>query len=226
MVTTIGRFLNQIAVYIALACGLAAAYFLYVLLREWRAKARAAFGVERDIAQGEMLGALTRAAIFVAIGALVFGLGWLGGQVEEDETEAARPTQAQATSPSTPPPTPQTGEPTPATTPTSSLPTLPPELGETSEPPTLMPTGQAASATPSQQRARVAVFGGVWLRDAPNGGTIVVLPQETVVEFLEGREFAGTEDWQHVRVVSVPVVSDAQAGQEGWVAAQYLEMLP
>jgi len=225
MVATIGRFLNQIAVYLSLACGLAAAYFLYVTFREWRARARAAFGVERDIAQGEMLGAAARAAVFVTIGLVVFGVGWLGGQAEGDEQEATRPPQVQITPQLSPPPTPQLGEPTPETTPATPLPTLPPEFGETAELPTLMPTS-LVSPTPARQTARVAVFGGVWLRDAPNGGTIVVLPLETVVEFLEGREFAGAEDWQHVRVLSVPPNSEAQAGQEGWVAAQYLELNP
>jgi hypothetical protein len=79
---------------------------------------------------------------------------------------------------------------------------------------------------PTPQTAVVNEFGGVWLRDAPNGGTIVVLLQGTVVELLEGREFAGNYEWQKVRVMSTPPNSAAQVGQEGWAAFQFLQVGP
>jgi hypothetical protein len=76
---------------------------------------------------------------------------------------------------------------------------------------------------PTPQTAQVSVFGGVWLRDAPNGGTIDVLPQDSIVQLLEGREFAGAYEWQQTRVLSTPPGSEALVGLEGWVAGQFLE---
>lgn len=226
MLETIGGFLSQISNFIAIACGLAAAYFLYVTLREWRVKLRAAFGVERDIAQSEMVGSVIRAAIFVSLGVAIFGLGWLGGQAKSEEPDSTTPPQAQTTAQATQPPTLQPGETAQIATATIELPTLPPELGETAAPLPIEATPQLSPTPAGQQRARVSVYGGVWLRDAPNGGTIVVLLQETNVDLLEGHEFAGNEDWQKVRVTNVPPGSEAQVGQEGWVAHQYLEISP
>ena len=94
---------------------------------------------------------------------------------------------------------------------------IPPLPLEATQPPVIEPTPELA---------RVTAFGGVWLRDAPNGGTIEILPQETIVEFLEGREFSGAYDWQRVRVLNTPPGSEALESLEGWVAAQFLEVSP
>jgi hypothetical protein len=54
------------------------------------------------------------------------------------------------------------------------------------------------------------------------------LPQGTVVEFLEGREFAGSYEWQKVKVLSTLPGSQGLVNQEGWVAfsPDFLEVSP
>jgi hypothetical protein len=224
MLESIGNFVGGVAIYIAALLGVVAVYFLWVAFREWRAGARAAFGIERDIATSEMVGAVVRAAGVVILGVIVLALGQVGQQVGESgdtppENGTPRPT-AQATNPVLATSTPQVGEVAPTQAPTGTS-----ELSLTDVP---LPTQPASTSVvePTPQIARVTAFGGVWLRDAPNGGTIDVLPQGASVEFLEGREFAGSYDWQQVRVLNAPAESQALVGQEGWVAAQFLEVTP
>jgi hypothetical protein len=222
MLEAVGGFLGRISVYITALLGVIALYFLWVAFREWRASTRAVFGVERDVASSEMIGAVSRAGIFVVAGVLVLGLGWFGQQSESDEeivqaTRAPSPTLSlEATL------TPGIGQPT-----TTVLPSGTPQPEATDVRP-LPPatTAPPPPVEPTPQTATVAAFGGVWLRDAPNGGTIVVLLQDTVVELLEGRETAGNFEWQKVRVLNTPPGSEAQAEQEGWVAAQFLQIAP
>ncbi len=222
MIETIGGFVGRVAIYITAGLGVVALYFLWVAFREWRAGGRTVFGVERDIAESEMVGAIVRAGFVVFIGVLVFGLGWLGRQQAESEDEKTQ-------SPRAPTPTfpalatvgPETIESV-----ATALPTEPPQPAVTDVPPLPpAPTG-ALPVEPTPQVAIVAASGGVNLRDAPNGGAIVVVPEGSAVELLEGREFAGDFDWQYVRIVSVPLGSDAQIDQEGWVAFQFLDVNP
>jgi hypothetical protein len=216
MIEAIGSFLGRIAIYVTALLGLIALYFLWVAFREWRASRRAMFGVERDIAASEMMGAIARAGVLVVIGLLVVGLGWLGRQSASDgET-------AQATRPPL-----QTTPGATAATPGSTLPsTDTPQPVVTDVPPLPEVTTPPPAVEPTPQTAIVNAFGGVWLRDAPNGGTIVVVSQNSVVELLEGRQAAGDFEWQKVRILSVPPGSGAQPGQEGWVASEYLEVGP
>jgi hypothetical protein len=179
------------------------------------------FGVERDIAESEMVGAIVRAGIVVFVGVLVMGMGWLGQQQAESAERATR-------TPPLPSPTfPVVATVGPGAEPTPTLwPTEPAAPAVTEVPPLPPAPTEALPVEPTPQVATVIATGGVWLRDAPNGGTIVVVPQGSVVELLEGRETAGAYEWQQVRVSAVPIGSDAQVDQEGWVALEFLQVNP
>jgi hypothetical protein len=226
MLETLADFFGNIAVYIVVLLGLVALYFLWVAFREWRTGNRAAFGIERDIATGEMIGAIIRAGGVVVVALIVLALGQLSDRAAESPNGTPEPLTGNSTAVPT----------------TSVFRTLTPAPGDTPVPPALMtdtpapevedvpplpgeetPTSEIA---PTPQTARVTAFGGVWLRDAPNGGTIGVLPQESVVEFRDGREAAGDFTWQRVLVLQTPPGGQALEGQEGWVAAQFLEVTP
>jgi hypothetical protein len=222
MLGTIGGFIGHVAVYITAGLGLVALYFLWVSFREWRAGGRTMFGVERDIAESEMIGAIIRAGVVVFVAVLVFGAGLLGRQAESDKQTTQSPRAPTPTFPQVATVAPGTlAAPAP-----TLLPTEPPQPAVTDVPP-LQPAPTAASPVePMPQVATVVAFGGVWLRDAANGGTIVVLEQDSLVELLDGLESVGDNEWQRVRVIAVPLGSNAQVDQEGWVAAQYLQVNP
>jgi hypothetical protein len=224
MIGAIGSFLGRFAIYITALLGLVALYFVWNAFHEWRAGRRAMFGVERDIAASEMIGAISRAGLFIFAGLLIFVLGWLGQQVDSDDQTAQATRPAVSTAPVIATATPGLGEPGPTPLPSDTPPVVEtPVLPLPSE-----PTTEPQPTAPTQQRATVIAFGGVWLRDAPAGGTIVVVPQGAVVEFLEGREFSGQYEWQKVRIVSVPPGGPAQPDQEGWVAfaPDFIEVNP
>ena len=223
MLENVANLLGSIAVYIAALLGLVVLYFLWLAFREWRAAQRSVFGIERDIAYSEMMGALARAAGVVVIAIAIFAVGRLGQQAEPTEEVSVEPTQRPAATISvvSTPTAALFGSPAP-----TLLPTDTPQPGVTDVPALPDEPTQPPAVEPTPQTGTVIVFGGVWLRDAPNGGTIEVLPQETIVEYLEGSEFAGSYEWQKVRVLNTPPGSEGLVGQEGWVAAQYLELSP
>lgn len=223
MLETIGRFLGNIALYVAVLLALVALYFLWIAFREWRSSTRAAFGIERDIAISEMMGAVARAGIVIVVGAVVLVLGQVGQRIGEpsDDTSAEATQTVPSALPEQGTATPGTGEGVPTLAPTD---TLPPEL--TDIPPLPVEPTETPVFEPTPQTARVTPFGGVWLRDAPNGGTIAVLPQGSIVQFLEGREFAGDFEWQRVRVLNTPAEVASLVDQEGWVAAEFVEVNP
>lgn len=208
MLETIGKFVGSVAVYVTAVLGVIALYFLWQAVREWRAGSRAVFGVERDMATSEMLGALSRAGVVAVIALAVLGIGALGRGAEDKE-----PLPTQTPAPTAAVPAVATWTPAPTVPPTD---TPPPELTDIPALPVAATDTPVVEPTP--QTAVVIAFGGVWLRDAPNGGPIVVVPQDAVVELLEGREAAGAYEWQKVRILSVPLGSQAQVGQEGWIA--------
>jgi hypothetical protein len=228
MLGTIGGFIGRVSVYITAGLGLVALYFLWVAFREWRASGRTMFGVERDIAESEMIGAIVRAGVVVLVAVLVFGAGLLGRQADSDDEKA------QSTRAPTPtfPPVATVAPGTLATSMPTTLPTDPPQPAVTDVPQLPPAPTEALPVEPTPQIATVVALGGVWLRDAPNGGTIALVPQDSVVELLQGLEAAGDYDWQQVRVISVPPGSGAQGApiaqvdQQGWVAAEYLQANP
>ena len=222
MLETIGSFLGNISDYIVALLGLVVLYFLWVAFREWRIGQQAAFSIERDIASSEMIGAAGRAGVVVVAGLIIFGLGQLGHEVGSPEPTAGPGTgTVVATVPVFRTPTPRSGEPAP--TPVATDVSQP---ADTIVPlPSLVPT-QPPVVEPTPQTAEVTEFGGVWLRDAPNGGTIQVMPQGTIVQFLDGRQVGGTYEWQQLRILNTPAGSEALVGLEGWAAVEFLRVGP
>jgi hypothetical protein len=165
-----------------------------------------------------MMGAFVRAVVVAFVALLVLGLGQLGQDEASDDTggqttQPISPTAAVLGTPTLGP-----GEVAP-----TLLPTDTPQANVTDIPPLPSEATATSAVEPTPQTAQVSAFGGVWLRDAPNGGTIGVLPQGSVVQFIEGRESAGSYDWQKVRVLNTPAGGEALVNQEGWVAVQFLE---
>jgi hypothetical protein len=222
MLQSIGNFVGNISDYVVALLALVVLYFLWVAFREWRTGKQAAFSIERDIASSEVIGAVGRAGVVVVAGLVVFGLGKLGHEVgSPDPTAGPGTPPVQATLPVFNTPTQGSGGQTPSPVATNVS-----QPEETLVPlPSLAPT-QPPVVEPTRQTAQVTEFGGVWLRDAPNGGTIQVMPQGTVVEFLEGRQVGGAYEWQLVRILNTPAGSEALVGLEGWAAAEFLKTGP
>ncbi|MFN2188589.1 MAG: SH3 domain-containing protein, partial [Candidatus Promineifilaceae bacterium] len=78
--------------------------------------------------------------------------------------------------------------------------------------PQLIPT--ATPTTPSNV-AWVNSVNGLWLREEPSieGQEIELIPNETMLILLRGKEPPDLPEWQQVRVPS---------GNEGWVFIEYL----
>ena len=229
MLETIGSFLGNVSDYIVALLGLVVLYFLWVAFREWRVGQQAAFSIERDIASSEMVGAVGRAGAVIFVGLIVFGLGQLGHGVGSPEPTPIQSTQPLLTTvpvfrtPTLRPgePTLRPGEPTPTSVATDGS-----QPAATIIPLATVVPSQLPVVEPTPQTGQVTEFGGVWLRDAPNGGTIQVMPQGTVVEFLEGRQAAGAYEWQHLRILNAPAGNEALAGLEGWAAVDFLRTGP
>lgn len=97
------------------------------------------------------------------------------------------------------------------TTPTPMLEVFPP----TPEPTSLTPA-PTATVTPTVCRAVVEGTGGngIYLRDAPQGEQLVILPDGTLLTVLEDAPVeAGGFVWRKVRAVG---------GEEGWAAQDFL----
>lgn len=93
-------------------------------------------------------------------------------------------------------------------TPTTALPAL-----ATAEPTPLPTDPPPPTATPIPFDAFVNVVGGLNLRDAPNGETILLLENGSGVFLLAGSENDGVYTWRQVRTLD---------GSEGWVADEFL----
>ncbi|HMT21824.1 MAG TPA: SH3 domain-containing protein [Promineifilum sp.] len=97
------------------------------------------------------------------------------------------------------------------TTPTPMLEVFPP-----SPEPTSLTPQPTATVTPTVCRAVVEGTGGngIYLRDAPQGAEIVIMPEGTLLTVLEDAPVeAGDFVWRKVRAVG---------GEEGWAAEQFL----
>lgn len=97
------------------------------------------------------------------------------------------------------------------TTPTTMLEIFPP-----SPEPTSLTPQPTATVTPTVCRAVVEGTGGngIYLRDAPQGAEIVIMPEGTLLTVLEDAPVeAGDFVWRKVRAVG---------GEEGWAAEQFL----
>lgn len=97
------------------------------------------------------------------------------------------------------------------TTPTAMLEVFPP-----SPEPTSLTPQPTATVTPTVCRAVVEGSGGngIYLRDAPQGAELVILPEGTLLTVLEDAPVeAGDFVWRKVRAVG---------GEEGWAADDFL----
>ena len=97
------------------------------------------------------------------------------------------------------------------TTPTTMLEIFPP-----SPEPTSLTPQPTATVTPTVCRAVVEGSGGngIYLRDAPQGTELVILPEGTLLTVLEDAPVpAGDFTWRKVRAVG---------GEEGWAAEEFL----
>ena len=97
------------------------------------------------------------------------------------------------------------------TTPTVMLEVFPP-----SPEPTSLTPQPTATVTPTVCRAVVEGSGGngIYLRDAPQGAELVILPEGTLMTVLEDAPIeAGDFVWRKVRAVG---------GEEGWAADDFL----
>jgi hypothetical protein len=171
-----------------------------------------------------MVGALLRAAGVLVVAVILFGIGQVDTGDESSGDSSAQPTRPPIATISVF----STGTPSQGTAAAPSVATNTPQAGVTDMPPLPVVATATVAAQPTPEMVTVIIFGGIWLRDAPNGGTINVLPQGTVVELRDGRELAGNFEWQKVVVLSTPAGSEALVGQEGWVAysPEFLDIAP
>lgn len=162
---------------------------------------------------------LAETALLVLVNLLLALLLWR--QLQPENMEPASPPAAPIVEP-----LPTTASSAPAlefvtATVAIASPTTPPT---TTAAPTAMATATSSEATdtptvpvPTATQTTTAVVrapDGLRLRDAPNGREVGRLDDGTVVVLLVGREMAGDLLWQQVLTAG---------GQEGWVAAAYLE---
>ena len=191
-------------------CALATLFFVLRGLQARFAHSRHPYGVARQETRHDMQVNFLRAGFMLIITLIllgVYGLIPADGTVEATQTPSstARPTQgvtATAIEETAAPPSPTPGSPTASAT----------DLTVTQTPtPTVT---LAASGTPAALTAVVNSPNGLWLREEP-GGTqeVELIAHEAELELLSGRETVDDLDWQQVRT---------QAGNEGWVAAEFL----
>jgi hypothetical protein len=206
--------LNIGLIGVAVVCLLVALIYLGRANRR-RQKANAeAYGFGRQEARQAMLADFMKAFVVLLIGLISLGvIGLSPGPIvpQPTPTLTATPKPTVASSPT------RTSTPSPTPTPTTG-PTITPSPSPTN--PLLIPTA-TATLTPTATVTPVPTVGivnsevGLYLREAP-GGTqeIELLPNGTTLTLLPGRELAADgSDWQEVRT---------PAGNEGWVAAQFL----
>jgi cbb3-type cytochrome oxidase subunit 3 len=181
----------------------------FFVLRALSARSRVdnqAYGVGRVEVKQEAQVNLLRALVSFVLALIFLALAFVGPRIEA-VFPAATPT---------PPPTPI--QPTAAPTLTATVTVMPTSAQPTPTSPiptataTLLPT---ATSTPQPLTATVTSGVGVYLRGAPTtvGAELEYLPEGTVLFVLEGQQDADELIWQEVQT---------QAGQAGWVAADFI----
>lgn len=176
-----------------------------------------AYGVERQGVRREMLVSFTRSAILLLIALTVFAIYGLVPRGEEIESVRSV-TPESVTSPTIK--ASETLSPIRSQTVTRATEVATPAM-------TAVPdqqdtraseTTQAPAMTLQAQTATVDSFNGLWLRSDPNpeSDQLELIPDETVLVVLRGREPANQPEWQQVR---------SPSGTEGWVFIQYIVYL-
>lgn len=206
-----------------IAAGVCLALALVFVLRGLRLRGDVAaynYGVARQETRHSSLVSFSRAALLFVLALILFGVYGLAPQMPAGNptptptTAAAEPThtpRARATATATPSatPTPEaTATPTVSVTATATVST--PEATATPTP-TITPT---ITTTTTPTEAVVNSPNGLWLREAPGGvQQLELLPDGIVLALLTGFEVVDGVEWQQVR---------SPAGNEGWVAAEFL----
>lgn len=191
-------------------CALATLFFALRGLQGRFAQSRHPYGVARQETRHDMQVNFLRAGFMLIITLILLGIYGLiptEGTVENTATPSS-------TAPATQGVTATAIEETIASpSSTSSSPTS----SATDLTATLTPTPRVtltAGVTPTVSAAIVNSPNGLWLREEP-GGTqeVELIAHETELALLTGRETVDDLDWQQVRTA---------AGNEGWVAAEFL----
>ncbi len=201
--------MESYVLHLVLALGMAA-YGLYTLIRAWRlyrASESAWYSIEGRRMRSTSLRWGLQAFVLIAAGASL--LIWIALSLGRPDTAELAPS---ATVTVTPSPVAATSGPASEATPTVvPTPSTRVELSPESGLSTLIPI-------PTVDLGIQAVVtntggGGLWLRDAPFGNGLVLLPEGAVVSVRGGLVEVEGLMWQSV--------SDAD-GRDGWVAADYL----
>lgn len=203
--------MESYSIILALALGMLA-YGIYVLVRArrtTRAAGSAWYSHESQTMRRTAFHSALMAVVLLIAGCSF--LIWVAVDLQRSTLAEESPTPAVSETPRAPEdPASSTGTPTATlTVPTTPVPSLDPSGGEP-ETPTLIPI--PAIELTSQAVVTNTGGGGLWLRDAPFGNGLVLLPEGAEVSVLGGLVEVNGMMWQIV----------AADGREGWAAADYL----
>ncbi|MCP4424045.1 MAG: SH3 domain-containing protein [Chloroflexi bacterium] len=209
--------LNYVILILIGLSALAAVFFVVKGIMSRSQASREAYGVGQQDARRSMQIDIVRGAAFVFVGLILWGVYGLSARPAETTLEPTTPppttvpTARAATSTQTPP----------SLLPTETPPVLEPTQKPTQPPPTATPSPEPEpTQEPTEPASRTAVViseVGVWLRGAPSsqGEQLEWVLNDTTLTVLPGRETADDYEWQQVR---------SPGGNEGWVAADFIEI--
>jgi NADH:ubiquinone oxidoreductase subunit 5 (subunit L)/multisubunit Na+/H+ antiporter MnhA subunit len=172
------------------------------------------YSVARQEARHEMQVNFLRGGFLLIVAVILLGIyGLTPGQEPASEQGSATPTRPAETTAEVAPV--ETG--TPVQTASRTITRAAIEQATAVMTVTLTPTATATvttTETPPPITAVVNSPNGLWLREAP-GGTqqLELIAHDSTLTLLPGRETADDLEWQQVRTA---------AGNEGWVAAEFL----
>ncbi len=206
--------LNIVLLVLAFIFALGSAAMLIRGLRARSSMNSRAYGVERQEMRHEMLVSFSRGAVLLLVALIVFAIYGLLPKVDEIGSDvtatpipAGRPTAA-AQDAKVPSLSLTASNATEPLTPFASR--TPSEEDSIEIEPTLTATRSLQATT-----AVVDSFNGLWLRSAPDpeSDQIELVPNESELIVLRGREPSDEPVWQQVR---------APSGNEGWVFMQFI----
>lgn len=204
-----------ILLVLIIVCG-AAALFLFLrglLIRS--SQSNKPYGVARQEARHEMQVSFLRGGFLLILALILLGIY---GLTPDQQSEAQVTVTAAATETTVQSSPAQTA--TPAASPQATRPvaiesTAAVLTATVSPTATVAPTATASiEVTETSNSAVVNSPNGLWLREVPGGAQeLELIAHETLLELLPGRETVDDLEWQQVRT---------PAGNEGWVAAEFL----
>ena len=172
------------------------------------------YDVGRQENRRTMQVAFIRALVFALLALILFAGYGLSERLENSDTaEPAFETTPDATSAVATPDA--TATDTTLPTATATIEPATPTATVPAETPTPEPTATATITPTPEPSAIVTAPAGVYLRDIPGGtAELELLGEGTVLVLLPGRETVDDLEWQEVR---------SPSGNEGWVAAEFLD---